>query len=42
LETAPTFGRVNALSCPDGLRRRLDRCRMAVDPRANGIIVGGT
>ncbi len=36
-----TLGRVNAISCPEGLRTRPESCRAVTDRRGNGMAVGG-
>ncbi|MGH6717723.1 MAG: gamma-glutamyltransferase, partial [Alphaproteobacteria bacterium] len=36
-----TLGRVNAISCPEGLRTRPDSCRAITDRRGYGMAVGG-
>lgn len=41
LLAAPALGRVNALACPIGMARAMERCRLEADPRSNGIWVGG-
>jgi gamma-glutamyltranspeptidase/glutathione hydrolase len=39
--TVPFLGRVNALSCPQGLSAEPTRCRLSTDPRGYGMSTGG-
>lgn len=39
VNTAPPFGRVIGLNCPDGAARRPDRCAFLPDPRIAGFAV---
>jgi len=39
-QATPVIGNVNALSCPDGLPVAPDSCRMAADPRGQGLAAG--
>ncbi len=37
LREAPALGRINAVYCPNSVKRRRDKCAFATDPRGSGL-----